>query len=151
MKYKIKLFRYITILFGNIEIIDVGVAIHVNNIKAFILYYKDIFSMRKKFKPLKDYHLYRLNSIINIGYSKNYDLVSSFSIMYNSIANCCGFVVNMIKPYLKIKNDINIYEDKDIFSIKVNFIILFNLLMILLSLVKILLEKFNYAIKKQSN
>lgn len=151
VQYKIKLFRFITILFGYVELIDEGIVIHVNNIKAFIIYYKEIISLRKKFKPLKDYHIYRLNSSINLGSKNNYVKVYAFSIVYNSIANAVGFAINVVKPYLKIKNDINVYQNKNILNINFSFVIVLNILMIILSFIKILLEKMIYAIKKQPN
>ena len=151
LKYKIKLFKYITILFGYAEIINEGIAIHVNNIKAFIIYYKDAFTIRNKIKPLKDYHLYRLNSNISIGSVNNYDKVLSFSILYSAMVNCIGYSLKTIKPYVKLKNDIYVYKDKNAFNLKFDFVILLNILMIVLSFVKIILEKIIYAIKKQPN
>ncbi len=151
LRYRVKLFKILPILFGYAEIIDEGIAVHVNNIKAFIIYYKDFFSIRKKIEPLKDYHFYKFNSTIYIGSKDNYDLVLTISIIYNAIINLIGFAFTNVKPYLKIKNDINLYNDKNEFILNVNFVIVLNLLMIALSFIKIILEKFIYAVKKQPN
>lgn len=149
LKYKIKLFKYITVLFGYVELIDVGIAVHVNNLKAFIIYYKDIFSIRKKFKPLKDYHIYRLNSVVNLGSENNYENVICISIIYNAFVNIMGYTLNIIKPYVKVKNDINIYKKESVFNVNFNFVVVFNVLMVILSIAKIYTEKIIYALKKQ--
>ena len=150
LKYKIKLFRFITIFFGYAEFIDEGIAVHVNNIKAYIIYYKEFFAIHNKIKPLKDYHLYRLKSVISIGSSAN-DKMLTFIIIYNAIVNAFGYTINKIKPYVKIKNDVNVYYDTNMFNVKFNFVIVLNLLMIFLSFIKVYLEKMFYAIKRQPN
>ena len=141
LEYQIKLFKFITIFFGYIELIDEGIAIHVNNKKAILIFYKDIFSMRKKFKPLKDYHIFKLNTAILIGGLNNKEEKLGFCMMYSFISNIIGQYFSQIKPYLTLKSNISFYDNKDMFMLRVRTTFVFNLLMVLISFIKIILEK----------
>ena len=55
------------------------------------------------------------------------------------------------KPYLKMKNDIIIEEKIKKFKIYLNNVLVLNLLMILISMIKIMGEKIIYAIRKKQN
>ncbi len=150
LEYKIKLFSFITLFFGYVELIDEGIAIHVNDKKAILIFYKDIFSMRKRFKPLKDYHIFRLNANASIGLLDDEVQRLNFIIIYNFIFNIIGQCANQIKPYLKLKSNIALYEKEDLFSFVIKTTIVLNMLMILISLIKIVLEKIIYAIKSRT-
>lgn len=150
LEYKIKMFNFITILFGNIELIDEGIAIHINNKKAILIFYKDIFSMRKKFKPLKDYHIFKFNTSISIGINENEMQTLNFIFLYNYIFNIVGQITNQIKPYLTLKSKINLFNKEDFLILLLKTTFVFNIFMVLISLIKIILEKIVYAIKTKS-
>ncbi len=150
LEYNIKLFSFIRVLFGYIELIDEGIIIHINNKKAILIFYNNLFSMRKKFKPLKDYHIFRFNTNISIGILDDEVQKLKLVFMYNYIFNVVGQCASQIKPYLSLKSKICLYENKDLltFTVKTTFVL--NILMILISIIKIILEKMIYAIKNRT-
>lgn len=150
LEYQIKLFSFITIIYGYIELIDEAIAIHINNKKAVLIFYKDIFSIRKKFKPLRDYHIFKFNTAISLGILDNETEKINFALIYNFIFNIIGQCTNQIKPYLSLKSSIMLYEKEDVFMFKVRSTFVFNVLMVLISLIKIFLEKIIYAIKSRT-
>ncbi len=150
LEYQIKLFGFIKIIYGYIELIDEAIAIHINNKKAILIFYKDIFSMRKKFKPLRDYHVFKLNTAISLGVLDDEVQRLNFAIMYNFIFNIIGQCTSQIKPYLSLKSNIILYEKENIFMFRVRSTFVFNILMVLISLIKIFLEKIIYAVKSRT-
>ncbi len=150
LEYQIKLFSFITILFGYIELIDEAIVIHINNKKAVLIFYKDLFSIRKKFKPLRDYHIFKLNTNIKFGYLGDGIEKINFFIIYNFIFNMIGQWVGEIKPYLSLKSNIMLCEKENTFIFRVRSVFVFNMLMVLISLIKIFLEKIIYAVKSRT-
>ena len=150
MCYKIKLFGFIKFLFGYVECIDEGIVVHINNKRAILIFYKDIFSMRKKFKPLKDYHIFRLNADISIGFLDDEVQKINFAIIYNIIFNELAQFFTQIKPYLRLNSNLSLYEQENILRLKIKISFVFNILMAIFSLIKIVLEKVVYAIKLKS-
>lgn len=148
--YKISLFYIINILNGYIELIEEGIIIHLNKFKAVIIPYKNLLGMRKKFKPLKDYHFLRFNSILELG-GEN-DLMNSFSIgyVYNYIFQYVNWFLYHQKPYVKLNNKTIIYKDDNRLNYYCNITVILNLLMILISVIKILMEKILYAIRNKT-
>ncbi len=147
LEYEIKLFSVLTIFYGYIEFIDEGIVIHLNNKKAILIFYKDIVSVRKKFEPLKDYHIFKLNTTIYMGVLNDEELRLNFAMMYNLIFNIIGQCANQIKPYLSLKSNICIYKKENLLILRVRTTFVFNVLMVVISLVKIFGEKIIYAIK----
>ncbi len=150
LEYKIKLFSFITILFGYVELIDEAVAIHINNKKAVLIFYNDLFSIRKKFKPLKDYHIFKLNTTISLGILDDEVRKINFAIMYSFIFNAVGQCFSQIKPYLSLKSNLMLYEKENMFMFTIKTIFVFNFLMVVISLIKIFLEKIIYAVKSRT-
>ena len=149
--FKIKLFNFIKILKGYVERIEEGFVFHISSKKAIILPYKNILGMRKKIKPLKDYNIIKFNLTINYGNNKNLFnalvISSFFQILNNNILK----ILCVNKKHVKINNQINIYEDKNLFNIKCRASVIFNILMVLISIIKIIMEKFFYALKSITN
>ena len=153
LEFNVKLFKFIKIFDGYVEIIDEGIIIHLNKRKAILIFYKDIVSVRKKFEPLKDYHIFKLNTTIKMGILNDEDLKLNLAIIYNIIFNIIGQCVGQIKPYISLRNNVLIYEKENVLLLNVKATFVFNILMVIISFIKIFGEKIIYAIKckAQSN
>ena len=142
-----------TIIGGYVEQIKEGFAIHVTKNKAIIIPYKKVLGLKSSVKPLKDYHFIKLNMEIDIGNDDN--IVASLSIAYiiNYVHAIIKGYINQIKPYVVFNQNVNVIENSETFNIKIDSLILFNLLMVLLSLVKIFVEKIinEFRNKKRQN
>lgn len=151
--YNVKLFNCIVILYGYAEKIEEGIAIHLNRRKAIIITNDKIFDVRNKIKPLKDYHVIKFYTQIDLGDED--DLLRPLLISYtlNYVTQYLELFLRNSKSYVKFNKVINIYEEKKLFSLKVKATFVLNLLMITISIIKIILEKTIYAIKnrKQQN
>lgn len=146
----IKIFNFIRVFNAYIELIEEGIAIHFNKRFAKIYEYKNLLNIKKKFKPLKDYHILKFNSLINIGTIDNKIIATNCSLIAIFITNFVSSIFNYVKPQLNIKNNVYIYEDVNVFEVKVKSLVILNLLMIIISLIKIILEKLIYAIKNRA-
>lgn len=146
--FSFSLFGFIKVFGGYVEFFSNGFAIHYRKKKAFFVFYKKLFGMRKSFKPLQDYHFIKLKTCIDVG--KNNHLTDVFigSFLFNYLTRNIEWFYKIRKPYYNLKNYINIYEDEDIFNFYFDALIIFNFLMIILSFIKIITEKLIYAISK---
>ena len=148
IQYKIKVF-FIKILYGYIEKASDGIIIHLNRRKAVLIYYKNLFGMKEKVKPLKDYHLIKFYSELNIGVRDNFLLSFEIGYFYNFISEIISWITYHKKPYFKLSNYVNVYENKNIFKYECDSTVVFNLLMVTISLIKILVGKIYYAIRNR--
>lgn len=146
------LYGIIPIIFGKVNLISNGINIYINK-KNVYLPYKNLINFRKKFKPLKDYHLISFKCNLDVGF-KN-DLIKSLKLtfIFNYIVDKVKWFFYHKKPYLNIKNKVNVYEKENFVNLYLNGTIALNLLMIIISVIKIIMEKLIYAIsrKKQQN
>ena len=151
--YKIKLFNFVLLLYGYVEKIQEGIAIHLNRKTAIIITYDKIFDMKNKIKPLKDYHVINMQLQIDMGSEKGVLEPISIGYFINYISQYFEWLIVNSKPYVKFEKTINIYENEKLFSLKINATFVLNLLMITISAIKIIMEKIIYAIKnrKQQN
>lgn len=116
--------------------------------KKYYMPVSEIFSMKTTIKPLKDFHILKLKTLTEIGLNGDVFLpcmgISVFKFLNNGICK----IINADKPYLKLKNDVNLYENRDCFNVYIKTVVVFNLMMVLLSLIKIIIGKLVYAVKK---
>lgn len=146
--YEIRVF-FIKTLYGYIEKHADGIIVHLNKRKAILIFYKDLLNMKDKAKPLKDYHLINFYSEIKIGIENNLINALELGFLYNIIMFYIKWFTYNKKPYFNIDNKIYIYEGKNIFSFMCKSTVLLNLLMIIISLIKIIVEKIYYAIRNR--
>ena len=151
--YKIRLFNLFVLFYGYVEKVNEGIAIHLSKRKAIIITNDKIFDVKNKIKPLKDYHVIRLFMQIDLGNKESILTSLSTAWSINFVTKYVEWFLENSKPYVKFNSAINVYEEKDLFCVKINATFVFNLLMVTISLIKILLEKTFYAIKyrKQQN
>lgn len=145
--YKIKLFKFIKIIYGYAELLDDGIILHLTKNRAVLLPYSNIFEIRKKVEPLKDYHLITASLTTNLG-SEDVFIPSSAAFIVNYLYNYLKWFLHHKKPYFKFDNSVNVYVGASIFEVKFGGVVVFNLLMVVLSLIKILVGKVLYAIAK---
>lgn len=148
--WNINLFGFINVVSGYIYTFEKGIVI-IYGKKQKILYYLDLFDIGKSIKPFYDYHFIKIISLTEIG-SNNILIPASigFLIQYINWFICDFFKYK--KPQLKIKNDVNVYEGENIFNVYLKARIIFNMLMVVISIIKIVTEKILYAkkIRKQN-
>lgn len=147
LRYKINLFSIFNIFGGNVELLEDGIIIHLTKSKAILIKYSELIDLRKKFEPIKDFHLVQFITDIEMGAEDILDAFGIISFSYLLISSIIKCIVNTFKPYLEMKTNIKISESKDIFGIKVRITLIFNLLIVIISAIKILMEKIIYAIK----
>ncbi len=145
--FKFKLFK-IRIFYGAIRVISQGVAIQIYRKRTIIVPFNKLVSVREKVEPLKDYHFIKFTSDIEIGNQENPLSAILIACSVNTFYNYLHWYLSCIKPYVKINNNVKVHTDKNVLKLKFNLTVIFNLLMIVLSLIKILVGKLNYAIKK---
>ena len=105
--------------------------------------------MRKKIKPLKDYHVIRFDIKLVFGVNESLIIPISISFVIRYLLQFIEWFLYNKKPYVKINTDISIYEDKDIAELNAKATAVFNLMMVVISLIKIGVEKVFYAIKNR--
>lgn len=149
ISYTIKIFWVIKLLYGYFELDKEGIIIHLNKKKAILIRYDSLLSVRKKFKPLKDYHLLKFNSTLDFGARENYLSIQTAT-FYSLMGQILGDNLKIFKPYFETNNTINIYEDSNELNFRCNAELVFNLLMVIISVIKIIVEKIIYAIKSRT-
>lgn len=149
--FAIYLFSFFKIVSGYIELCNEGVLIHYKNNKAVLIYFNKVFGLRNKFKPIQDYNLTSFSSVLDVG-KENFSInLLTFSMIYNLINNNFGWYFHHNKPYLKINNEVNIFINNNLLNFYVKTNVVFNILTILINLVKMLLEKVLYGRKTKQN
>lgn len=147
--YTIKIFT-IKIISGYIELINEGVVIHLTRLKAIIIPYSNILTMRSKVKPLKDYHFLKIHSRLELGEFDDLMNVIVISFILRYCSEQINWYLRCKKPYFKYDDRIIVYEEKNKLNYYLNTALVFNLLMIIISLIKIIVEKIFYAIKNRT-
>lgn len=142
------LYGIIKIFGGYAERINGGFAIHLSKNKAIILNYSEIFGAQKKIKPLKDYHFIRFYSLLEIGSETDEEKAFAAAFITSYFGETAGRYLGIEKPYLKIQNDVNLFMREDVFNFYFSGTVVFNLLMICLSIIKICTGKIVYAFGK---
>ena len=144
---KIKLFG-LTIINAYAKIINEGIVIHLTRKKAILVFYNDLFYMKNKVEPLKDYHLLSAKFDFTFGAFDDYLTSISSCFILNYCEQIFKWILKYNKPYFKLRNIYNVNLDLDYSTFCFKGLIVFNLLMILLSFIKIFIGKVKYAISK---
>ena len=140
-------------LSGYFEILSDCIAIHLTDKFAIIIPLKNLLGMRTRVKPLKDYHFVKFNSTIEIGSKESLISNFAFAFIINYFYNFTLWFLSNSKPYINFNNKINLYQDNKKLNIIIDSTVIFNILMVLISIIKIIMEKIVYAFrnKKQQN
>lgn len=149
--FGVRLFGFIKVLSGYAEKIKEGFAFHLSEKKAYIISYKDLTGAKESIKPFMDYHFIKIRTVIETGNTDGvaYPLAAAFVSSYIN-----GFVCRIFahkKPYLVLDNSFNVYLDRDVFNVFLKTDFVFNLIMVVSSVIKIITEKIIYAIRQRKN
>ncbi len=138
--FQIKLFKIIKILSGYATLEKDGIAIHVKNNKAIIIPFTDFFSFRTKIKPLKDLHIYNINLNFGIGVSQREITCFSLGFICSFMSNIIGKIIYEEKPYITFNTNYLFFNNKEYYAYG-NISVVFNILVVFISLIKVLMEK----------
>ncbi len=158
--YEYKKFYYLIQIFGFIKIVSGygqyyinKIVIHISDTKAFLFEIIDLDRLKKSFKPLMDYHFIKLNTLIELG--SNDDTLPPLKtvFMLNYLSSIIKWFLVNKKPYIVIDNNFSVYESEKKFNFYGKTLIVLNILMILISIIKIVMERIIYEFRKnkQSN
>lgn len=141
-------FFFFKILSGYFQVINEGVALHLNDKKAFIIRYKSLFDIKKNFELVKDFTINNLLIGVEIG-----DVNGKLKIMTTSfLMRYIIFFINKFlyykKNYLKLNFDVGSIKDSNCLNVYIKFSLFLNVLVLLLSIVKFVGGKLIYGIKK---
>lgn len=146
--FNVKLFNIIKIFSGYLTFDKTEFSIHLSSVKSIVIPYLNIISFRNKIKIYKDYHVKRILFVSQYG---NKDLLNSS--IYNFVTKIIlklfdVFLLNK-KPYIFkfLESKIDLEQEKSIFFIKIN--IVFNFLLILLSLFKTIMERIKNVVNRK--
>ncbi len=150
LKFKIYLFGFIKILSGYAHLIEEGIIIHLTKYTAIIVEKEKFFTLKDKVKPLKDYHFIKINIKLELGSNQSIltPLITAF--LFNYVENIFTWFMYFYKPQLNSNNCINIYENRSIFNVAIKLNVVFNFLMVLISLIKIIMEKIICKLKTKA-
>lgn len=150
--YQFSLYSLLPLFFGKVTFDNSEIILYGNLIKIKKIKYKQLFNFKNKIKPLQDYHLIHFNTLIEFGNNDNPLMPISVAFILQNVFNVSKSILTANKPYFILNNQYNIYSDRNLFNFYVNTGCIFNLLMLILSVIKILMEKIiNEFRKKQQN
>lgn len=140
LTFNFRIYRFIRIFNGFIKPTENGIEIFYNKKMKKILY-RNLLGIRKSIKPFYDYHFINVKSKVEIGNVNSLITSSSigFIILYINSYVCDFFKYK--KPHLKIDSTVNVYEGESLLNIHLDTKIVLNLLMIVISLIKIISGK----------
>ena len=138
--FSFKLFSLLLILQGNIKAKNNGLIITYNN-KTIYFPFKKILDIKEKIKPLRDYHVVKCKILVNIGLEEKYLEGLVFASVAQSISQVIFISLKELKNYVKIRQYINVCENLTDVNCYIKLKILFNILTVILSLIKKTLGK----------
>jgi len=135
----LRLFNFIKIIGGYFTFEKDATFFHVSTDKAYIFKYK-LPKFDKKFKYLKDYKLYSCNLIWELG---KYDPFLPFMVGHfiNTIFNIYTSVRINKRKKINLTNNVIIFENENKLNLSLSATIQFNILTIIITLIKLFLEK----------
>ena len=142
MIFGVKIFRC-RFVFANSGII------RITGRKSKLMPYKNLVKIKSGIKVLKDYHFISLKTKMELGSSKNLIPILLCGFLFYCATQFCCEIAMANKPYVSVGSDVNVSECNQ-FKFDVEAKIIFNLLMILLSVIKTIWGKIVNG-KKQQN
>ncbi len=131
----------IRIFGGEIERNGANLSIFCFKRKHYIVPIKKAFLTKAKFKPLKDYKLYKISSFISIGVKENMPQFLGVGGVICTLLEFINFYNYQHRARLFIDNKILYKLDSDDFSISIGAICFVNMLMLAISLAKVILGR----------
>ncbi len=150
MYFLLEIFGFIKIISGYMQLRKNVIIIHLSDNKAILFEIIDLDGIKKKFKPIMDYHFISLETLTELGNEKNLINPLCIAFITNYFLSFIRWGLLNKKPYLKFNNNFNVYENENKLNFYGKTLITLNLLMVLLSVIKIILEKIIYGYRKNA-
>lgn len=147
--FAFKLYGFLKIFGGYIEIIKEGLAVHVSKSKAIIIPIQ-IFEIKNQFSLSKDYKIVSIYILSEIGVTGENVLPFFLVGMENVFFKIFFPVFSTLKTGVKLKNDILVYENENLLKISAQINVAFNVIILIITFIKILLRKILNERKKQN-
>lgn len=146
--FNLCLFGFINILFGFVEFDD-GILLQLKR-KRIKIKLNSLLDIRKKAKPLRDYHFLKINIFMELGSNESLivPLISGF--IENYTVQIYRWLIINKKPYFEINNKVLVVENEKKIEIYTDALVVLNILMVLLSVIKIIVEKVKNGKQKQN-
>ena len=140
--FVLKLFNIIKIVSAKIVRSGSGIIIKFSEKKTKKINFLSFTDVNGAIKPFMDFHITSLKICV---FKSGYDLISEYekAYVFNFLLNSLVPVVRYNKPYFKAKSQINVAEGTNYFRLILSVNILFNILVILLTVIKSIWGKIN--------
>ena len=145
--FALSLFKFFKIFGGYLQIKKEGLVFHITKKKAVILPYKQMAPMRKKFEVTKGFQLYRFHQIVETGGEGSPQGVIIAAVL-QSLSSQIFSVMQTLHPFLSLKNGVLLTENPRL-KLSVQFVTVFNGLVVSIAIGKKLLEAFLNWIRKK--
>lgn len=136
--FKISLLN-IKLFGGYAEISSNKIFVHLSKNKAYVLL-PNISDFKKRYNVKKEFKLYSVYNVLEVGELNQKIFPFMFCFLENSIVKTVFLISGKTNPYLKLKNDVLIYEDQSVFKFNSEIVVFFNLLAVFMLFIKILSE-----------
>lgn len=146
--FSIFLYNAIKVISGYITFEKKCIAIHLTNKKAILIYSSDLLDTGAKYKKLKNFEVYEIKNVIEIGNNVEEEQLYLVFLIKNIVLQL-GIYYKNKKDFAFFRNDFILNEQTEGVNIFLATKVVFNLFAILIALFKKILENF-YA-KKQTN
>ena len=145
--FALSLFKFVKIFGGYLQIKKEGLVFHITEKKAVILPYKQMAPMRKKFEVTKGFQLYRFHQIVETGGEGQPSGVVIAAALQVASAQIFS-VLETMHPFLSLKNGVLLTERAEL-KLSLQFVTVFNGLILSIAIGKKLLEAFLKWIRKK--
>lgn len=147
--FAIKLYGILKIIGGYIELIKEGLVVHVSKNKAIIIPIQ-IFEIKNQFNLSKDYKIVSIYVLSEIGVTSE-NVLPFFLVGIENVFFKIFFpIFSTLKTGVKLKNNILMYENDNLFKISAQINVAFNLIILIITFIKIILRKILNERKKQN-
>ncbi len=141
--FGITVFRFNAALFGS------GIFVNRTFKKPYKLEFTPVFDGKMiKFPKLKGVSVLSVRGVSRVGFEDDFFITLYMSALFFA-ENAIFRAFNIKKPHLQIKNDLNLYQDKNIFDVFLRLNVVFNSVDIIYILINFLSEKIRYAIGRK--
>lgn len=138
--FSVYLYGFLKFLSGYTTFEKKYIAIHVNNKKAVLIYSSDLLETGTKYKKLKNFEIFEIKSLTEIGKSTSDGELGIVVILKSVVLQLEIFYKNK-KKFAELKNDFIINEQTEGVNIFLSTKVVFNFFVLLTALLKKILEK----------
>lgn len=142
----IYLYSFIKIISGYFTLEEGYIAFHLKK-KAILIAPSTLVNTGKKYKKIMHFEIYYIYSNLFIGDFSDFNLY--FLVFYNFLINNFGIIYKMYKNFSYVKNDIVLYKEDLPFKFFIKVKIAFNMVVLLIILIKKIMENFINAKKSK--